>query len=61
MDKKFIDLEDEINLRRSLRAVFSHEGIAGLYQVMGELGQSLEIVAEFTQEVLDEENKNNGR
>lgn len=54
----FISLEDEIQLRLSLRAAYKHEGIIGLYKIMGELGQSLEIVAGFTQEILDEEEKN---
>lgn len=58
MSDKFIGLEDEIQLRLSLRVAYKHEGIIGLYKIMGELGQSLEIVAEFTQEILEEEEKN---
>lgn len=60
MNNPFINLEDEIELRRSLRAVFSHEGFVGLYKVMGELSQSLQITAQITQEIMDEENNNIG-
>lgn len=58
MIEKFIGLEDEIDLRRSIREVFKLEGMVGVYQVMGEIASSLEIVAEIAQELLAEEEKN---
>jgi hypothetical protein len=51
----FISLEDEIDLRRSIRAVHKHEGMEGMYTVMGELAKALEIVSEMAQTLLDEE------
>lgn len=56
-DYKFISLEDEIDLRRSVRAVYKHEGLEGLFKVMGELAQSLEIVGQLAEEIIKEENK----
>jgi hypothetical protein len=56
----FIGLEDEIDLRRSIRAAYKHEGWVGLYKVMGELSQSLQIVAEVALEINDEEKKEKG-
>jgi hypothetical protein len=56
---KFIKLEDEIMLRRSVKAAFAHEGWPGLYMIMGELSRSLEIVGEVAIELLEEENKKN--
>jgi hypothetical protein len=56
----FICLEDEIMLRRSVRAVFKHEGWMGFYKVFGELARSLEIVGEVATDIMDEENKNKG-
>jgi hypothetical protein len=58
MSERFIKLEDEITLRVSLRAVYKHEGMIGIYKVMGELAQSLEIVGQMCTELLEEENHN---
>ena len=55
MNNKFIGLEDEITLRRSIRAVYRHEGLIGIYTVIGELARSLEIVGEVATEILEEE------
>lgn len=60
MDNRFISLEDEIQLRMSIKSVYKHEGIAGVYQVMGELITSFQIVSEVAQEILEEEKKNQG-
>lgn len=57
---KFINLEDEIDLRRSIRAVYKHEGMVGIYKCMGELSRSLEIIGEVTLEILTDEEKNQG-
>jgi hypothetical protein len=57
-DNKFITLEQEIDLRRSIREVHKTEGMVGVYQVMGEVAASLEIVSEMAQELLAEEEKN---
>ena len=57
IDPKFISLEDEIDLRRSVRATYKHEGMVGVYRCMGELARSLEIVGEITLEILTEEGK----
>ena len=57
MSDKFIGIEDEITLRRSIRAVYNNEGWIGIYQVIGELSASLRIVGEMAQELLDEEKK----
>ena len=56
-EKHFIDLEDEIELRRTIRSVYKHEGMLGVYTVMGELAASLHVVAELAQELLSEEEK----
>lgn len=56
----FISLEDEIDLRRSIRATYKHEGWQGIYQVMGELARSLQIVGEIATEIYEEEEKNKG-
>lgn len=58
MNNPFISLEDEIQFRLSLRAAYKHEGLTGLYQIMGELSQSLQIVAELTQELMNGEERN---
>ena len=60
MNKPFINLEDEITLRLSIKAAFKHEGWIGLYQIMGELAQSLEIVSDVAKELLEEERKQKG-
>jgi len=54
---KFIGLEDEIMLRRAIRAVYENEGMIGIYQCMGELAKSLEIVGQMVQEILDDQVK----
>jgi hypothetical protein len=56
----FIGLEDEIDLRRAVKAAYKHEGWVGLYRVMGELSQSLQIVAEVALEISEEEKKDKG-
>jgi hypothetical protein len=58
MENKFISLEDEILLRLSIRAVYKHEGMTGIYQAMGELARSLQIIGEIAEELLEEEDKN---
>jgi hypothetical protein len=60
-DYKFISLEDEIDLRRSVRAVFKHEGWVGVLKCMGEISRSLEIVAEVAQEIDADERKAEGK
>ena len=60
MENKFICLEDEIILRRSIRAVFKHEGHNGIIQVLGELGRSMQIILEMAIELAEEEDKNKG-
>ncbi len=60
MSNPFICLEDEIILRRSIRAVYKHEGVQGIYQVLGELGRSMQIVLEVFKEIINEEEKNKG-
>jgi hypothetical protein len=60
MANPFIGLEDEIDLRRAVRATFKHEGWVGIYKVFGELARSLEIVGEVATELMDEEKKNKG-
>lgn len=57
MTNPFISLEDEIILRRAIRATYKHEGIQGIYQVLGELAQSMQIVSEIAEEILAEEDK----
>ena len=59
-EHKFIGLEDEIELRRAVRATFKHEGWVGIFQCMGELSRSLEIVGEVAQEIDEEQRKNQG-
>lgn len=59
-DYKFISLEDEIQLRISLRAVYKHEGMVGIYKCMGELSRSLEICGEIALEILIDKNKKLG-
>ena len=54
---KFIGLEDEITLRRAIRAVYKHEGWPGIFHTMGELARSLEIVGEVAKEIDEEEKK----
>lgn len=56
----FIGLEDEIILRRAIRVAYEHEGWEGLYKVMGELSQSLQIAAEVALEINEEEKKKRG-
>ena len=56
---KFISLEDEILLRRTIRIAYEHEGWLGLYHIMGELSRSLEIAAEVALEINKEEEKKN--
>lgn len=53
----FIKLEDEILLRRAIRIAYEHEGMAGIYMIMGELSRSVEIAAEVAKEILDEDQK----
>ena len=60
-DYKFISLEDEIDLRRSVRAVYKHEGWVGIFKCLGELSRSLEIVAEVAQEIDADERKVEGK
>lgn len=60
MNKKFISLEDEIEIRRSIRAVYKLEGMMGVYEVMGEIAASLEIVSMMAQELLADEDKKRG-
>lgn len=60
MSNPFIGLEDEIDLRRAVKAAYKHEGWVGLYRVMGELSQSLQIVAEVALEISEEEKKDKG-
>jgi hypothetical protein len=57
MADKFINLEDEIMLRRSIRAAYRHEGWPGLYHIIGELSRSLEIVSDVILEIHNEEQK----
>jgi hypothetical protein len=57
MTDKFIDLEDEIQLRLSVRAAFKHEGWTGMYHILGELAQSMEIVSQVALEIMEEEKK----
>jgi len=54
---KFISLEDEIDLRRSIRAVYKHEGMMGIYKCMGELSRSLEIIGEVALEIITDDEK----
>jgi hypothetical protein len=60
MSEKFIGLEDEITLRRAVRAVYKHEGWDGIFKCAGELARSLEIVCEVAKEIDDEEQQNKG-
>jgi len=60
MSNPFINLEDEIDLRRAIRAAYKHEGWEGIYKVMGELSQSLQIAAEVALEITEEEKKERG-
>jgi hypothetical protein len=57
---QFVSLEDEIDLRRAIRATYKHEGMLGVYKCMGELSRSIEIIGEIALEILDEEAKNKG-
>ena len=57
MSDPFIGLEDEIDLRRAVRATFKHEGWMGIYKVFGELARSLEIVGEVATELMEDEKK----
>jgi hypothetical protein len=57
---KFISLSDEIDLRRAIRATYKHEGMIGVYQAMGELSRSLEIIGEVALEIINDEEKNKG-
>jgi len=61
MNNPFISLEDEIDLRRGIRAAYKHEGWVGLYKIMGELSQGLQIAAEVALEISDEEKKAGGQ
>ena len=60
MSNPFISLEDEIQLRLSIKAADKHEGMDGLITILGELGRSMEIVCDVAREIMDEENKKNG-
>jgi hypothetical protein len=60
MADPFIGLEDEITLRRSVRAVFKHEGVQGIFQVLGELARSMQIVIETFRDIVDEEENRGG-
>lgn len=57
---KFICLEDEIILRRSIKAAFKHEGWSGMIAILGELSRSMQIVLEVATEIKDEEDKKGG-
>lgn len=54
---KFIELEDEIMLRRAVRKTYKHEGMIGIYKCLGELQQSIMIVSDVALEMLAEEKK----
>lgn len=54
---KFITLEEEILLRRAIRIAYEHEGWIGLYHIVGEMTRSLEIAAEVSLEIHEEELK----
>ena len=58
MNNKFINLEDEIMLRQSIRNIYKNGGIIEVYQAMGEIAASLEIISELAQELLADEEKN---
>lgn len=45
-------------MRRAVKAAYKHEGMVSVYQCMGEIANSLEIVGEVAQELLEEEEKN---
>ena len=59
MINPFINLEDEITLRLSIRAAYKHEGFEGICHILGELAQSMQIVSEVALELMEEENKKN--
>lgn len=60
MSNPFIGLEDEIDLRRAVRAIHKHEGWAGIWRAIGELARSLEIVGDIVIEIHEEEKKKGG-
>ena len=57
MSNSYINLEDEIILRKAFRSVYFNEGMTGIIQAVGELAKSLEIALQIAKELLDEENK----
>jgi hypothetical protein len=60
MANKFIPLEDEIILRRAVRSVFENEGMAGVFISLGEMARAMQIVAEVTKDIIEEEEKKKG-
>ena len=56
-NNSFINLEDEIELRRAFRSVYLNEGLKGTTQAIGELVVSLQIALEITKELIEEEDK----
>lgn len=57
MVDRFICLEDEIILRRSIKAAFKHEGWSGMVAILGELSRSMQIVLEVAKELIEEDKK----
>lgn len=55
---RFLSLEDEIILRRALRMTYKHEGMEGLFKCIGELNDSILIIAQLAKEILEEEKAN---
>jgi hypothetical protein len=60
MPNRYIGLEDEILLRRSIKAAFKHEGWPGMIAILGELSRSIQIVLEVVKDIQDEEDKKEG-
>ena len=57
--KSFLSLEDEIDLRRSIRKIYATEGMDGVLMAMGEIAQSLSIFGDMLQELGEDAKKRN--
>lgn len=54
---KFIDLEEEILIRRQVRHLYQEGGMAELLKCISEAARYVEIMVEVTRDIVQEENK----
>jgi hypothetical protein len=57
MSNSFLDLENEIDMRRAIRAAYKHDGMEGLKQIKAELFKALSTLEEITEEIKADEAK----